>query len=110
MCIRDRPKWGSNSPGTLFEQHMMHFVGGAAAAFFVNAVVAIFVENSHYRGMAVVLQTVCFAVDSYSYYKLGVSPDPMLYVVVGSGIVGLIVHSMEPGIFTKDKIQKSKSK
>ena len=51
-----------------------------------------------------------FTVDGYSYVKLGVDVNPMIYVIVGVNVVGLLVHSQEPGIFTKDKDSDGKSK
>eukprot|EP01083_Nonionella_stella_P080761 222051_1 len=89
-------------PITTLEMHLVHAVGGAFAVFFVNNVAAIIVENSHYRGMAVFLQVLFFAVDGYSYVKMGKDVPAIIFVAVGVGLVGLFVHSMEPGIFTKD--------
>ncbi|KAL3798915.1 hypothetical protein ACHAWO_013032 [Cyclotella atomus] len=89
-------------PATDIELHLLHVVGGAWLLLAINNIAAIAVEDSHYRGMAVLLHTICFGVDAYSYVSLGRSPAaPLALVIVG--IVGLIVHSMEPGIFTQDK-------
>ena len=90
-------------PATDIERHLMHVVGGACLLLAVNNTAAIAVENSHYRGMAVLLHTICFGIDAYSYVSLGKSvPVPPLALVI-VGVVGLVVHSMEPGIFTRDK-------
>lgn len=100
----------TNFPITNVEKHLFDFVGGACLALLVNNIAAIFVENAHYRGMAVLLQIIPFIVDAYSYYRLGFDIPAVLYVIVGVGLVSLIVHSKEPGIFAKDKGSgKSKS-
>jgi hypothetical protein len=90
-------------PVTNLEMHFMHAVGGVFLILLVNNVVAISKENSHYRGMAVLLQTLFFTVDIYSYWSGGKAIPPVVLFIVGAGVVGLIVHSMEPGIFTQDK-------
>lgn len=103
--------WGKgDSPLTPLENHLFHVIGGICLAFLINSLVAIFVENSHYRMMVCLLQIVMFTVDGYSYVKLGVDVNPMIYVIVGVNVVGLLVHSQEPGIFTKDKDSDGKSK
>ena len=96
-------------PITDWEIHLLHAFGGAMLVLGVNAVAAIFVENAHYRGMALFLNTLFFSVDLYSYLKMGVS-NPELYVVLTIGAVSLAIHSMEPGIFTKDKNATNTSK
>ena len=53
--------------------------------------------------MVVFLITVFFCVDLWSYIKLGAPVEPALCAMVGVGFIGLIVHAIEPGIFTKDK-------
>ena len=87
-----------------------HVLGGTFIVLVVNNVAAIFVENAHYRGMAVLLQMLFFVVDGYSYWKMGLIVPPIIYAIVGVGLVGLIVHSKEPGIFTRDKGGSGKAK
>ena len=95
--------WGkSDTPITDLEMHLMHAVAGVGLVLLVNNIAAIFVENSHYRGMAVVLQMLFFSVDAYSYIRLGKDIPGIIYFIIGLGLVGLVVHSKEPGIFTKD--------
>ena len=97
--------WGRDTarvPVTDLELHLYHAVGGTMAALLVNNVAAIVVDNAHYRGMACLLQMIFFAVDGYSYYRMGLPIPGVIYVIVGLGVVGLAVHAREPGIFTKD--------
>ena len=95
------------SPLGMFERHIVHILGGSGLCFFVNIVAAIVIENLHYRGMVLILHTLFFAVDGFSYVKLGLPVPPVVYIIVGSGLIGLTIHSQEPGIFTKDKKSKS---
>lgn len=104
--------WGrdfTKLPPTDIELHLLHVVGGACLLLAINNIAAILIENSHYRGMAVLLHTICFGVDTYSYMKLGRNAVAPL-VLVAIGVVGLGVHSMEPGIFTNDKDGGGKKK
>ena len=68
-----------------------------------NGIVFIFVENSHCRGMAVLMQALFFVVDGYSYVRMGLDIQAVLFVLVGVGLASLVVHSKEPGIFTENK-------
>ena len=97
-------------PATDLEIHFLHCCGGVCLVLAVNNIAAILIENSHYRGMAVLLHTLFFAVDGGSYIALGRSAlgPPLFFVLVG--VVGLIVHSMEPGVFTADKNSSKKKK
>lgn len=105
------PFWGKDDrPLTALEHHLFHMVGGRDLAFLIHFLAAIFVENSHYRMMVCLLQIVIFTIDGYSNVKLDVNINPIIYVIVGVNVVGLLVHSQEPGIFTKDKNSDGKSK
>jgi hypothetical protein len=94
----------TQTPLTQLELHLVHVFGAATFCFFVNEVAAIFIENSHYRGMTLLIQTLFFVVDGLSYLKMGkdLLATPVVQIV-GLGILGLGVHGLEPGIFTKDK-------
>ena len=97
--------WGRDTakvPITDLEMHFLHCLGGVVIVLLVNNVAAIFVENSHYRGMAVFLEMLFFTIDGYSYYRTGRDIPGIIFGIVGFGLVGLVVHSQEPGIFTKD--------
>lgn len=101
----------SQVPPTSIEEHLLDALGGTCVCFLINCLAAVFVENSHYRGMVVSLQTLFFAIDAMSYMKLGIYIPAIIYGYVAAGIVGLVVHANEPGIFTKDHdTGKKKSK
>jgi len=96
----------STNQMTPLEQHFLHCLGGVGLMLLINNVAAICVENSHYRGMAVLLNIIFFATDAYSYVNMGLEVPTAVYVIVGLGVIGLIVHANEPGIFTKDHDKK----
>ena len=106
-------QWGRDPksfPVTDIEIHLIHANGAALAVLCINNLAAIFVENAHYRGMACLLQVVFCAIDALDYIRFGMPVPAILVVVTLVGVVGLVVHAMEPGIFTKDKTAKTKAK
>lgn len=97
-------------PTTEIEEHIIAALAGAHLALLVNCIAAIFMENSHYRGVAVLLEFILWATDCYDTYIHG-KDYTLLAVFTAVPLIGLIVHAMEPGIFTKDKnAKKTKSK
>ena len=92
----------------------VHFLGayvGISLGLLFNSLGAILVENSHYRGMATGLELIVAATDAIDgLYFSGPGFEDGAYFLVGLSVLatfGLIVHAMEPGIFTKDKKEKS---
>lgn len=99
---------GADEPMTPRELHMMGMILSISLTLFVNCVAAILMENAHYRGMATLLELIFFGCEAYDAQKTGF-PVSVKEVFAGVALLGLIVHSQEPGIFTKDKT-KTKSK
>jgi hypothetical protein len=100
---------GSEEPMSPRELHMMGIILSSSIVLFVNCSAGIFLENAHFRGMAALLEFIFFSAETYDAYITGFP----IYVKFGFGIiamVGLAVHAMEPGIFTKDKGSDKKSK
>jgi hypothetical protein len=97
----------SSTPLTVREGHLMGIVLSISATLAVNCFASIFLETAHYRGMATLLELIYFGTETYDAYTTGFP-----YEVKGSfaavALMGLIVHAMEPGLFTKDK-SKTKS-
>ncbi len=102
---------------TPIERHLL----GAGFTFHVvlavNDIVAITTENAHYRGMATVLEFLLYLFDladaMYENSLLGDGKKLFTLVPLASmsivTAVGLIIHSMEPGVLTKDKNAKKKA-
>jgi hypothetical protein len=100
---------GSDAPMSPRELHMMGIILSTSITLFVNCTFGIFLENAHYRGMATLLEFIFFAAEAYDAHITGFP----IIVKLGFGtiaLVGLVVHAMEPGIFTKDKNASKKSK
>lgn len=90
------------------EMHLMGMILSTSLALLVNCVAAIFLENAHYRGMATLVEFIFFAAETYDAQATGFPLTvKAAYAVVS--LLGLAIHSREPGIFTKDK-SKTKSK
>ena len=97
----------SSTPLSSRESHLMGIILSTSATLAVNCFASIFLETAHYRGMATLLELIYFSAEAYDAYITGFP-----YEVKGSfaavALVGLIIHAMEPGLFTKDKT-KTKS-
>ena len=73
------------------------------------------VENAHYRAMATFLELVLYSLDladamyENTFLVLGGEEGGKLFTLVplaimtGVTVLGLLIHSQEPGLFTKDK-------
>lgn len=73
----------------------------------VNCLAGIFLEGAHYRGMALVLEILYSIAVVISFYAKGVVMVPYLITLIMDG-VGVVVHALEPGVFTKDKTKVKK--
>lgn len=101
---------------TPIERHLL----GAGLAFHivlsVNNIAAIIVENSHYRAMATFLELILYSLDlADAMYENTLLTEGMnlftlvpLATMTGVALVGLVLHSQEPGLFTEDKNVKKK--
>ena len=117
--MADMLEWPRNTVRlTPIERHLL----GAGFAFHVvltmNNIAAIMVENAHYRAMATFLELVLYSLDladamyentflGYGVALFTLVPLATMTVVTG---LGLVVHSQEPGLFTKDKNKTKKTK
>lgn len=103
---------------TPIERHLL----GAGFTFHVvlsvNDIAAIAVENAHYRAMATFLEFLLYSLDladaMYENSLLQTAGEsvklftliPLATMTVVT-IFGLVVHSQEPGVFTKDKTKSA---
>ena len=101
---------------TPIERHLL----GAGFTFHivltVNDIAAIIIENSHYRAMATLLELILYSLDladaMYENTLLGEGMNLFTLVplatMTGVTTLGLVLHSQEPGLLTKDKNAKKK--
>ncbi len=99
---------------TPIERHLL----GAGFTFHVvlaiNNIAAIMVESAHYRAMATFLELVLYSLDlADAVYENTLLADGMapftivpLATMTAVTVLGLLLHSQEPGLFTKDKNEK----
>jgi hypothetical protein len=92
----------STIPLTAREQHMMGVILSISLALSMNCFASILLENAHYRRMATFLELIYFGSEVYDAYEMGF-PYEIKAGFAALALVGLVVHSMEPGILTKDK-------
>lgn len=98
---------GAEDERTLMELHFMTAAccGGMGALLF-GCLAGILYEDSHFRAMVVVMHLIFFAVDAYDYWTLdGYDPTGATAMFLLC-LVGLIIHSQEPGLLTADKSKK----
>ena len=88
--------------------HLMGCLGATEVILSVNCLAGIFLENSHYRGMVLLLEWLFHVMDLLDSKRHGL-PAEALWVLVALASVGLLVHANEPGIFTKDKTKTKAS-
>jgi hypothetical protein len=90
------------SPLSPREQHLMGIVLSISVTLAINCFISIFLETAHYRGMTTLLELVYFGLETYDAYTTGF-PFEVKAAFAGMTLLGLVIHTMEPGIFTKDK-------
>jgi hypothetical protein len=99
---------GASTPLSAREEHMMGVILSISLALAVNCFISILFETAHYRGMATLLELVYFGSEFLDAYATGF-PYKIKACFAALALIGLVIHSMEPGIFTKDKT-KAKTK
>ena len=105
--------WGRSqddtSPYTKVELHLGAFVGGASVALLFGCIMAVLKEDSHFRGILLIMHVLLYLVDLYDSYKLETDGFVPLLVINAILLVSLLVHVNEPGIFTKSKTESGGS-
>jgi hypothetical protein len=85
------------------QNHMLGVVRGFNLAMMTLCALGVFKEHAHFRGQIILAEFVLFATAAVDAFRLG----GLNYIVPGASALaalgGFIVHSLEPGIFTKDK-------
>eukprot|EP00529_Nitzschia_sp_RCC80_P037257 CAMPEP_0113488774 /NCGR_PEP_ID=MMETSP0014_2-20120614/26191_1 /TAXON_ID=2857 /ORGANISM="Nitzschia sp." /LENGTH=144 /DNA_ID=CAMNT_0000382499 /DNA_START=143 /DNA_END=577 /DNA_ORIENTATION=- /assembly_acc=CAM_ASM_000159 len=108
-------EWGWKDNGepagelTEWERHAIGIIGGTHAAMLVGHVLGLTTEHGHFRAIMAAMELVSWGCGAYDAYTLGFE-WMFAAVMAGLAAVGLAAHSMEPGLFTKDKNASSSSK
>jgi hypothetical protein len=99
--------WPEQKPLNAREMHFMGLVLSSSITLMLNCMIGILMENAHYRGIATFLEVIYFSSEAYDAYTTGY---PVVIKLSFAAIcaVALMIHSMEPGILTKDKTNKTK--
>ena len=95
---------------TVIEQHALGAgLMGSSMVLLFAAIVGIVKEDSHFRGIAAVMHLIFFANDAFDNWKIEGLDPTKAGILALIALVGVVVHSQEPGLFTQDK-EKSKKK
>ena len=96
---------------TTREVHLVGVILAAHVAMAYMCAMGFLMESAHFRGVVMVWEVIFYGIRTYNTYALGF--EPSVYGKPGAAfaiaVVGAILHSMEPGLFTKDK-DKTKTK
>eukprot|EP00527_Entomoneis_sp_CCMP2396_P009113 CAMPEP_0198137064 /NCGR_PEP_ID=MMETSP1443-20131203/636_1 /TAXON_ID=186043 /ORGANISM="Entomoneis sp., Strain CCMP2396" /LENGTH=94 /DNA_ID=CAMNT_0043798395 /DNA_START=174 /DNA_END=458 /DNA_ORIENTATION=- len=87
---------------TDFEDHLLFVVGGVHMMLFFTSVIGLAIENFHFRGIHICIESIFFGHIAYSDVKYGY-PAQISVALACLSVFGAIVHSQEPGVFAKDK-------
>mmetsp|Transcript_9841 Transcript_9841/g.13867 ORF Transcript_9841/g.13867 Transcript_9841/m.13867 type:complete len:145 (-) Transcript_9841:263-697(-) len=100
--IFDWPSPSENEDESMYVNHAFGILGGFHVAFAFGAIMGILREDAHFRAILAIMELIVWGYGGYDAMRLGF-PCVFAYVASGLSAVSLIVHMMEPGIFTKDK-------
>ena len=94
---------------TLWEEHALALLGGVQVMLAMGCLLGILQEKSHFRGILIVLELVYLLIGTYDAHQRNI-PTSIPVACIGLAVLGLIVHALEPGLFTQDNKQKAKPK
>jgi len=83
------------------ESHFMGACGAFHCAVGFGCTIGVVAEHSHFRGVMTTMELILWSLDGYDAYQTGF-PHTLMAVNTIIAAVGLLIHSQEPGIFTKD--------
>jgi hypothetical protein len=95
-------KAGVDQSLTIWEEHMMGIIGGGHLMMLLLELWSIFQDHGHVRALMTTGEMVWWGLGGYDAYRLGL-PCAFANTLSVLALVGLIIHSREPGLFTKDK-------
>ena len=91
----------------------LHMLGGLKAFNVAMAVLCFLSTVGHdssaqARGMMILAECIFYTIDAIDGYQLGIESYTLAAGLAGIALVGVIVHSQEPGLFTQDKTKAKK--
>lgn len=89
--------------------HMLGVLRGFNVAFCLLSVLGSVSESAHFRGVLALAYAALYGTVALDAYSVGVEGWMVPAVIAVVATVGLLIHSNEPGIFTKDKGATAKS-
>mmetsp|Transcript_23937 Transcript_23937/g.35029 ORF Transcript_23937/g.35029 Transcript_23937/m.35029 type:complete len:143 (-) Transcript_23937:214-642(-) len=100
--IFDWPVPLDNEDSSLYVKHAFGIIGGFHAAFAFATIVGVLHEDAHFRAILATMELIIWGNGGLDAMFMGF-PCAFAYVASGLAAVSLVIHMMEPGIFTKDK-------
>lgn len=97
--------WPDEKPLNDREVHLMGLILSSSIIIMMNCIIGVVMENAHYRGIATLLEVIYFSIEAYDAYITGY-PVTIKLSFASFCAIALMIHSMEPGIVTKDKKTK----
>lgn len=91
------------------ESHLLGAFGAFHAAVGFGCAVGVFLEHAHFRAIMTTMELILWSLDGYDAFQTESRSITFFAVNFGIAAVGLVVHSQEPGVFTKDH-DKEKTK
>ena len=104
-CIQmfDWPaKAGDDQSLTMWEEHMMGIIAGGHLMMLALDLWSVLQENGHVRGLMTAGEFIWWFSGGYGAWRLGF-PCAFAFAISAVSATGLLIHSREPGLFTKDK-------
>ena len=89
--------------------HMLGTLRGFNIAMWMLCGMGILTESAHFRGVVTSALVALYGVVAIDAYQLGLAAWYVPAALAAIAVVGAVVHSMEPGIFTTDKKKKDDS-
>lgn len=94
---------------TTREIHLVGVIMSFHLAMAFLCVAGFVMESSHFRGLVMVWEVVFYGLRTINAIQLGLdfkSVTSKPGIAAGVAIIGVILHAMEPGLFTEDKNKK----
>jgi hypothetical protein len=94
---------------TTWEMHSLGIMGGAHFMMLALDSWSIFQDHGHVRALMAWGELIWWGLGGFDAWRMGF-PCIFAYTISVLAAVGLIIHSFEPGLLTKDKNAKEKAK